>query len=141
MTSPSVLLDREDTDPIVLPNGTYLNCLLYADDLLLISHSAEGLQKALSVLSEYCNKWLLLVNSKKTKVLLFQKKFRKLTLHKHCFQIKNDKIEIVNNYTYLGIIFSTMATSKNIKIKSKEIKGSCEPTRKCEMLTRNAIWR
>ena len=58
------LLDREDTDRIVLPNGTHLNCLLYADDLVLISHSAEGLQKALSVLSEYCNKWLLSVNSK-----------------------------------------------------------------------------
>ena len=41
------LLDRKDTDPITLPNGTHLNCLLYADDLLLISHSAEGLQKAI----------------------------------------------------------------------------------------------
>ena len=40
------LLDREDTDPIILPNGTHLNCLLYADDLVLISHSAEGLQKS-----------------------------------------------------------------------------------------------
>ena len=71
------LLDRQDTDPIILPNGTHLNCLFYADDLVLISHSAEGLQKALSVLAEYCNKWLLSVNSKKTKVLIFQKKCRK----------------------------------------------------------------
>ena len=29
------LLDREDKDAIVLPNGTHLNCLLYADNLVL----------------------------------------------------------------------------------------------------------
>ena len=45
------LLDRIDTDPIVLPNGSNLNCLLYGDDLVLISHCAKGLEKALSILS------------------------------------------------------------------------------------------
>ena len=34
------LLDRKDTDSITLPNGSKLNCLLYADDLVLVSHSA-----------------------------------------------------------------------------------------------------
>ena len=33
---------REDTDQIILSNGTHLNRLLYADDLALISHSVEG---------------------------------------------------------------------------------------------------
>ena len=51
------LLDRKDTDAITLPNGTHLNCLLtfelFTDDLVLISHSAEGLQKAICILSEY----------------------------------------------------------------------------------------
>ena len=46
------LLHREDTDPIVLPNGSHLNCLLYVDDLVLISDLAKGLDKALSVLSQ-----------------------------------------------------------------------------------------
>ena len=114
------LLDRQDTDPIILPNGTHLNCLFYADDLVLISHSAEGLQKALSVLAEYCNKWLLSVNSKKTKVLIFQKKCRKSVLNKYCFQINNDKIEIVNNYTYLGINLATNGNFNVCKINLKE---------------------
>ena len=43
-----------------------LNCLLYADDLVLISQSAEGLENALSILSDYCEHWLLSVNPKKT---------------------------------------------------------------------------
>ena len=66
------LLDREDTDSITLSNGSKLNCLLYADDLVLVSHSAKGLQKALSILAKYCNDWMLSVNPKKTKVVIFQ---------------------------------------------------------------------
>ena len=106
------LLVREDIDPIVLPNGSHLNCLLYEDDLVLISHSAKGLDKALSVLSQYCENWLLSVDPKKTKVMIFQKKCRKSILDKYFFQINNQKIEIVNNYTYLGINFSNNGNFK-----------------------------
>ena len=60
------------------------------------------------------------MNSKKTKFLIFEKKIRKSTLHKQCFQINNDKIEIVNNYTYLGINFSTNRNFEEHKINSKE---------------------
>ena len=119
------LLDRKDTDPIVLPNGSNLNCLLYADDSVLISHSAKGLGKALSILSEYCDKWLLPVNPKKTKVMIFQKKHRKSVLHKHCFGINKHNIEIVDNYTYLGTNFSTNGNFKNCKLNSKDkVRGS-----------------
>ena len=78
------LLNREDTDPIVLPNRTHLNCLLYADDLVLISHSAKGLQMALSVLFEYYNKWRLSVNSKKTKAFVIS----------FSMQINNDTLSL-----------------------------------------------
>ena len=77
-------LDQEDTDPIVLPNGSLLNCLLCADDLVLISHSAKGLKKSLSVLSQFCDNWLLSVNPKKTKVMIFQKKCRNVAWLSSC---------------------------------------------------------
>ena len=74
------LLDNNDTDGILLPNGSRLNCLLYdADDLVLISNSTKGLQNALSMLSQFCEDWLLNVNAKKTKILIFQTKCRKST--------------------------------------------------------------
>ena len=73
---------------IIFPNGSKLNCLLYAEDLVLVSHSAKGLQKALSILAKYCNDWMLSVNPKKTKVVIFQKQCRKSTLDKYYFQIK-----------------------------------------------------
>ena len=33
-----------------------INCLLYADDLLIISESEEGLQNCISILEQYCNR-------------------------------------------------------------------------------------
>ena len=114
------LLDREDTDSITLPNSSKLNCLLYADDLVLVLHSAKGLQKALSILAKYCNDWLLSVNPKKTKVVIFQKKCRKSTLDKYYFQINDDKIGIVNHYTYLGINFSANGNFRDCKRNLKD---------------------
>ena len=46
------ILNNNAKDPILLPDGSHLNCLLYADDLLLISHSAESLQQSLDRLSK-----------------------------------------------------------------------------------------
>ena len=81
-------------------------------NLVLVSHSAKGLQKALSILAKYCKDWKLSVNPKKTKVVIFQKKCRKSTL--------DCKIDIVNNYTYLGINFSTNGNFRDCKTNLKD---------------------
>ena len=47
--------------------------LLYADDTIVLSNTAAGLQKALDDLSNYCTEWKLQVNSGKTKVIIFSK--------------------------------------------------------------------
>ena len=98
---------------LFLPNGSHLSGLLYADDLVLISQSDEGLENALSILSEYCEHCLLSVNPKKTEIMIFEKKYRKSTLNKHCFHINRHNTEIVNSYTYLGINFSS---HRNFKV-------------------------
>ena len=114
------LLDAENTDLILLPDGSRLNCLLYADDLVLISHTATGLQTALNTLAQFCSDWLLNINPKKTKVLIFQKKLRKSTLEKQHFYINSDKIEIVSKYTYLGVNFLTTGNFRDHKTNLKE---------------------
>ena len=93
---------------------------MYADDLVLVSHSAKSLQKALSILTKYCDDRMLSVNPKKTKLLIFQKKCRKSTYDKYYFQINDDKIDIVNNYTYLGINFSANGSFRNCKTNLKD---------------------
>ena len=43
------------------------NVIMYADDLVLMSQTKEGLQKCLDRLYEYCQKWKLVVNTDKKK--------------------------------------------------------------------------
>ena len=97
---PLSINDRK-TDPIILPNGDKLNTLFYADDLVFISRSKIGLQNCLKHLETFCSTWLLEVNLKKTKIMIFQKCGRKpKNLH---FYYQNQLTEIVQEYTYLGI--------------------------------------
>ena len=44
-----------------------LNCLMYADDVILLSETASGLQECLKSLESFCKTWGLEVNIKKTK--------------------------------------------------------------------------
>ena len=47
--------------------------LLYADDIVIFSESATGLQNGLNILHDYCNKWKLSVNIDKSNVIIFRK--------------------------------------------------------------------
>ena len=51
------------THPLVVGDVT-VTSLLYADDILLVSESEEGLQNGLNVLSKCCSSWKLEVNTK-----------------------------------------------------------------------------
>jgi hypothetical protein len=48
--------------------------VLYADDVLLISESANGLQNALNAFSLYFKQWKLKVNTNKTNIMVFPKR-------------------------------------------------------------------
>jgi len=88
------------SDPFVLPNGMKINSLLYADDLIILSRSKTGLQNCLNTLSSYCKSWMLKINPKKTKVMIFQKRSKKSI--DISFKIDTEPVEIVQEYTYLG---------------------------------------
>ena len=92
-------------DPVDL-NGSNFNCILYADDLLLLSTSHEGLQKGIDAIQNYCQNWQLKINIKKSKVMVFNRlgtNFNK----KFQFYLNGIQIECVDSYNYLGIIFQT----------------------------------
>ena len=85
-------------------NDREIPCLLYADDLVLISPSAEGLQKKLDALHQYCEQWHLDVNVNKTKVMRVTKGGKNA---KNSFNLGNTQLENTNFYKYLGTIFSS----------------------------------
>ena len=47
--------------------------LLYADDIVIFSESANGLQKGLDILNEYCQRWKLSVNPNRSKIIILEK--------------------------------------------------------------------
>ena len=47
--------------------------LLYADDITIFASSAEELQTNLNMLSEYCSRNKLIVNTSKTKHMVFRR--------------------------------------------------------------------
>ena len=59
------IFDKTFCQPAKIKNLT-LNNLLYTDDLILVSETSSGLQNCLDRLQEYCDKWRLTFNIKKT---------------------------------------------------------------------------
>ena len=96
-------LSKGKTDPISI-NGTEINCLMWADDIIILSESPEGLQNCLNNLDNYCKKWRLEVNKKKTKVMVFNKSGKKLKSLK--FYFNKYALQNVTQYKYLGFISS-----------------------------------
>ena len=91
-----------DCDPVKIGNRS-LNCLLYADDVVLFSRSKEGLQNCLNKIENYCNQWCLQINITKTKIVIFNKSGK---IIKQSFTLNGEILENVQAYKYLGIIFT-----------------------------------
>ena len=102
----------EDCKPVLIEDVN-INCLLYADDLLIISESEEGLQNCISILEQYCNRWKLEVKLDKTKVIIFSRR-RKVFMDD--MKYKNSSIEQVYNYQYLGVNISFTGNLKQASI-------------------------
>ena len=98
--------------------------LLYADDTVIFSDSADGLQHALNTFSEYCDKWRLTFNIAKTKIIVFNSRDRPKQTTK--FTLRGSEIEITNEYKYLGIYFSQSGAFASVKKTcSRASKQSC----------------
>ncbi len=83
-------------------HDTEIKCLLYADDLVLLSPTEEGLQDSLNLLEDFCQSWALTVNLQKTRVMMFQKRSRSQG-PTHTFTLAHRTIETTKTYTYLGL--------------------------------------
>ena len=85
---------------------------MYADDLILLSETVEGLQNCLSKLSTYCEEWGLQVNVKKTKSMIFNNTGRLVPIN---LKYNYNEIENVRSYSYLDVNFSTSGSFTEVK--------------------------
>ena len=78
--------------------------LLYADDTIILSESASDLQKVLGSLYNYCQTWNLMVNAKKTKIVIFTRRGKTRIIP--TFTFGGDNIMVCDDYNYLGVVFN-----------------------------------
>ena len=71
----ATILEKSSAPGVNLHNSE-VKCLLFADDLCLLSPTAHGLQQSLDLLEHYCQTWALAVNPKNTKIMIFQRRSR-----------------------------------------------------------------
>ena len=90
--------------------GMKLNHFLYADDLVIISHTEEGLQTALDNLHEYSGKKCLAISIKKSKTMILNKSGKMI---KKYFYINGKPLEPVQSFCYLGFDVKASGTVKH----------------------------
>ena len=87
-----------------------VSCLLYADDLVLLSETKEGLQESLNALDQFTKQWFLEVNPKKTKCLTFTR--GRYSKEPDTFELGDIILENCDSYCYLGVIFCRSGSMK-----------------------------
>lgn len=91
--------ETRDTNPVKI-GEKYINCLLYADDVVFVSKSKDGLQNCLNALKQFSEEWKLQINQQKTKVMIFNKRGK---IFNEEFMYGDIPIMCTAAYTYLGL--------------------------------------
>jgi len=95
----------------LLPNMREITNLLFADDIVLLSDSVPGLQNQLNNLKMSAEKFGLIINNEKTNVIVFRRGGH-LAAHEK-WSLGGVKLNVVNEYRYLGNVFSTKLCTNN----------------------------
>ena len=85
-----------------------LAMLMFADDIARIAENECKLRCLLVVLHEWCNKWEVQINPKKTQVVHFHKKRRARSLYG--FSCGPHSLTYTEKYKYLGFWLNEVHT-------------------------------
>ena len=109
--------------PVTIHDKVNINCLMYADDLVLLSETASGLQSCLYKLHQYTEKWGLKLNLKKTKIMIFQNQGKRKTEQ---FIFGSQIVQHADEYKYLGTIITYTGNFKlnEVNLKKKGLRAS-----------------
>lgn len=112
-------LQESETDGIKINRDLVIHLLLFADDTVVLAPYAGALKRKIKALEDYFDSLSLQVNLSKTKILVFRKGGR---IEKNLsFSYKGEKIDIVPEYIYLGILMksSVLFRSQTQRAKTK----------------------
>ena len=74
--------------------------------MVILGKSVDEINTSLELLCNYCNTWSLEVNAHKTKVMFFRK--RGGLLSNEVFTYNGNRLEVVNDFNYLGTVLTTL---------------------------------
>ena len=95
--------EKEENDPVEIKPADPLGCIIWADDILLLSKSEVGLSNMLNTLKLYTEKNGMSINVDKTKVMVFNKNGRHI---RKSFPYGENKIDSTKQYKYLGFLIT-----------------------------------
>ena len=95
---------QENLSPDITLENENINCLMFADDLILLSRTAEGLQKSLNTLATHAKEWKLKVNTSKSNIMIFCANGH--FINKHHFTYDNHTLNTVDKQSYLGLVLT-----------------------------------
>jgi hypothetical protein len=94
-----------------------LDCLLYADDLVLLAHDRNRLQMLLDKLNVFCKATLMSVNVDKTEVVIFNK-------HRDIGSVQPLKfgrhpLKMATRFVYLGVVFHSKGSKESSRAAAR----------------------
>ena len=97
------ITETPQCESIEITSNLHSGCLIWADDLLLLSKSEAGLKNMLAALNTYTEKNGMTLNIKKTKVMIFNKGGRHIRRN---IYFGDNRIETTRQYKYLGFMIT-----------------------------------
>lgn len=101
--------ERKGIGGTVMGKGKFY-AMKYADDIAILAEEADELKKMLKILEKYVEKTKMEVNVKKTKIMVFRRGDKRKK--DEGWKFKDEIIEVVNEFKYLGFLLSTNNTLK-----------------------------
>ena len=89
-----LLLEIDNCESGIMYSNFMVSSLVYADDIIVLSDSEEGLQKQIQTLEKWCQKWMLNINMGKTKAFPQQQ-----TDPTHQTQVCNKWTSVISSQT------------------------------------------
>lgn len=82
----------------------------YADDYVILADSHLQLSKQLKTLNSYCKNNKIIVNTEKTKIVIFTRSGNTSAKKFKAFKYGSENIEVVKKYNYFGVIFNNWSS-------------------------------
>jgi hypothetical protein len=102
-----LLRELKESGMGVTASGIQVSNLAFADDIALLANTKEDLQAMLQIAERYARKWKFTFNTKKCKVMVFNRVGENPDVF-----LDGDRLEVVKAYKYLGVWFDTNITWK-----------------------------